>query len=210
MGTRLLRRLHHPVLGALALVLAAGLWAVPANAAPAQEPGVTLRVFDMQVALTELCTLKPGQTPNVDKLMPTINWTTAADFGFEDNFVTQVIGNVNIATAGSYTFRLTSDDGSRLLDRRQRRHQPRRPARRRPPKDGTVTLTTGYHALRIDHFERGGGQQLTLEWQTARLVDVRARAELGAEHRRRRRPGDRARAARSARAPATPPATACR
>ena len=43
--------------------------------------------------------------------MPTINWTTTTDFGFEDNFVSQVLGNINIATAGSYTFRLISDDG---------------------------------------------------------------------------------------------------
>ncbi len=55
-----------------------------------QEPGVTLRVFDVQVILDDYCTLKPGQTPNVDKIMPTIDWTTAADFGLTDKFVTEV------------------------------------------------------------------------------------------------------------------------
>jgi hypothetical protein len=45
----------------------------------------------------------------------TINWTTATDFGFENFFLAHVIGNVNITQAGSYTFRLTSGDGSRLL-----------------------------------------------------------------------------------------------
>ncbi|MCG5446603.1 ricin-type beta-trefoil lectin domain protein [Micromonospora sp. NIE79] len=166
MGTRLLRRLHHPVLGALALVLAAGLWAVPANAAPAQEPGVTLRVFDVQVPLSELCTLKPAQTPNVDKLMSTINWTSAADFGFEDNFVSQVLGNITTTQAGSYTFRLSSDDGSKLSidDAVVINHDGLHGAT--PPKEGTVTLTAGLHPLRIDHFERGGGQQITLEWKT--------------------------------------------
>ena len=59
------------VLSALALA-ATGLWAGPASAAlPAQEPGVTLRVFDVQTPLSTICTLKPAQTPNVDKLMPT-------------------------------------------------------------------------------------------------------------------------------------------
>ncbi|MEV4120008.1 ricin-type beta-trefoil lectin domain protein [Micromonospora sp. NPDC049645] len=166
MGTRLLRRLHHPVLGALALVLATGLWAVPATAAPAQEPGVTLRVFDVQVPLSELCTLKPAQTPNVDKLMSTINWTSAADFGFEDNFVSQVLGNITTTQAGSYTFRLSSDDGSKLtIDNTVViNHDGLHGAT--PPKEGTVTLTAGLHPLRIDHFERGGGQQITLEWKT--------------------------------------------
>ncbi|MBY8853201.1 hypothetical protein K7G98_35200, partial [Saccharothrix sp. MB29] len=46
------------------------------DAVPPQEPGVTLRVFDVQVPLDRLCALKPAQTPNIDKLMPTIDWST--------------------------------------------------------------------------------------------------------------------------------------
>ncbi|MET8202914.1 ricin-type beta-trefoil lectin domain protein [Micromonospora taraxaci] len=166
MGTPLLRRLRTPVLGTLALVLTASAWAAPAAAAPAQEPGVTLRVFDVQVPLSEICTLKPAQTPNVDKLMSTINWTSAADFGFEDNFVSQVLGNITTTQAGSYTFRLSSDDGSKLaIDNTVViNHDGLHGAT--PPKEGTVTLTAGLHALRIDHFERAGGQQITLEWKT--------------------------------------------
>ncbi|MEH0824354.1 MULTISPECIES: family 16 glycoside hydrolase [unclassified Micromonospora] len=166
MGTRLLRRFRSPVLAALTLTLAAtGLWATPAGAAPEQEPGVTLRVFDVQVPLNEICTLKPGQTPNVDKLMPTINWTSTTDFGFDQYFVSQVLGNVNISQAGSYTFRLTSDDGSKLtiddtvVVNHDGLHGP-------TAKEGSVTLTAGLHPLRIDHFERDGGQQITLEWKT--------------------------------------------
>ncbi|WP_443677203.1 family 16 glycoside hydrolase [Micromonospora phytophila] len=149
----------------LALILTAGFWATPAAAAPAQEPGVTLRVFDLQVPLNELCTLKSGQTPNIDKLMPTVNWTSTTDFGFDNYFLAQVLGNINITQAGSYTFRLTSDDGSKLsidnsvVVNHDGLHGP-------TPKEGTVSLTAGAHALRIDHFEREGGQQLTLEWKT--------------------------------------------
>ncbi|MFI5934143.1 family 16 glycoside hydrolase [Actinoplanes sp. NPDC051494] len=152
------------VLGA---VLLAGLFpAVPAEAAavPPQEPGVTLRTYELQVARDAICVLKPAQTPNVDKLMPAINWSTAADFGFEDRFQSEVTGNVSIATAGSYTFRLTSDDGSRLaLDGATviTNDGPHGAT----SVEGTVSLTTGYHALRIDYFERDGGQQLTLEWR---------------------------------------------
>ncbi|MEH0939110.1 family 16 glycoside hydrolase [Micromonospora psammae] len=149
-----------------ALLFAGTLWATPAAAdPPQQEPGVTLRVFDVQTNLSEICTLKPGQTPNVDKLMSDINWTSSADFGFEDRFVAQVLGNVNIPSAGDYTFRLISDDGSRLLidDSVVVNHDGLHPA---TPKDGTVNLSAGYHSLRIDHFERDGGQQVRLEWRT--------------------------------------------
>ncbi|MGC9410650.1 ricin-type beta-trefoil lectin domain protein [Streptomyces sp. DZ1-3] len=157
-------------------LLAIGLTATPAPADPApakvsaaealppQEPGVTLRTFDTQVPLNDICTLKPGQTPNVDKLMPVIDWSAPADFGLESNFVTHVLGNLHAPGAGSYTLRLTSDDGSRLwIDDRLvidhgGLHGPE-------PKDATVELTAGPHALRVEHFERGGGEQLTLAWR---------------------------------------------
>ena len=120
-----------------------------------------------------------------------------------------MLGNINIATAGTYTFRLISDDGSRLLidDALVINHDGLHGA---TPKDGAVTLTAGYHALRIDHFEQAGGQQLTLQWQPPGSTAFVARAQLGAQHRRRRGAGDRPRRARSARAPATRPATGCR
>ncbi|MEV0733121.1 family 16 glycoside hydrolase [Polymorphospora sp. NPDC050346] len=131
---------------------------------PPQQPGVTLRTYDVRVPLTEICTLKPSQTPNIDKLMPDIDWSTADEFGLENNFVTHALGHIHIPTAGSYTFRLTSDDGSRLyideavvVD-----HDGLHGA---TSKDGSVTLTEGHHALRVEYFEAGGGQQLTLSWQ---------------------------------------------
>ncbi|MER7913597.1 ricin-type beta-trefoil lectin domain protein [Streptomyces sp. NPDC096068] len=131
---------------------------------PPQTPGVTLRVFDVQVPLNNLCVLKPGQTPNIDKLMPVVDWSTPADFGLETHFVTHVVGNLVVPQTGSYTLRLASDDGSRLLIDDQvvinhdGLHGP-------DPKDATVNLTAGSHALRIEHFERDGGQQITLSWK---------------------------------------------
>jgi hypothetical protein len=156
-----------PLVAALALFVAvAGMLVAPAQAAaiPPQQPGVTLRVFDVQTALSRLCTLKPAQTPNVDKLMPTINWTATTDFGIGDHFVSEVTGYLNVATAGSYNFRLISDDGSRLwLDNtvvidHDGLHGP-------TAKDGSIQLTTGYHALRIEHFDNTVDQQITLQWQ---------------------------------------------
>ncbi|MET9878812.1 family 16 glycoside hydrolase [Actinacidiphila glaucinigra] len=137
---------------------------------PPQEPGVTLRVFDIQSPLDELCDLKPAQTPNVDRLIPTADWTSTDGFGFTDNFVSQIIGNINVPDAGSYTFRLISDDGSRLFIGGQQviDHDGLHGAE---PKDGEITLTPGYQALHIDHFDRGGGQQVTLQWKPPGAAD---------------------------------------
>ncbi|MEU1303413.1 family 16 glycoside hydrolase [Streptomyces shenzhenensis] len=150
--------------------LAGGIAAAPPSAAapadiPPQEPGVTLRVFDTQVPLSKLCTLKPGQTPNHDKLMPTVDWSSTDDFGgFADNFSAQASGYLVIPAGGTYSFRLTSDDGSRLTidDREVIDHDGLHAAE---PKDGAVELTAGSHPFRIDYFERTGEQQLTLAWQ---------------------------------------------
>ncbi|MET0491998.1 MAG: family 16 glycoside hydrolase [Actinoplanes sp.] len=152
------------VLGAALLVLQP----TPANAAaedlPPQEPGVTLRTYDTRYPLQNLCTLKSGQTPNVDKLQPVIDWSDAAVFGQEDNFITHALANLNVPAAGSYAFRLTSDDGSRLYidDAEVIDNDGLHGV---VSKDGTVDLTAGYHALRAEFFEAGGGQQLTLSWQ---------------------------------------------
>jgi len=157
-----LRRSH--LIGLTAALLVAGPLAAPAHAdLPPQEPGVTLRVFDVQTPLSKLCTLKPAQTPNIDKLMPTINWT-GADFGIENFFVAQALANLTVSSAGSYTFRLSSDDGSRLSidDAVVINHDGLHGL---TAKEGTAELSAGVHALRIDHFERDGGQDLKLEWR---------------------------------------------
>jgi hypothetical protein len=158
------RRAFAVVLTALTVVTFGPAAASAQVAVPPQEPGVTLRVFDVQVPLSQICTVKTGQTPNVDRLMPTINWSAVSDFGFDNYFVAHVLGNVNIATAGSYTFRLTSDDGSRLLidGNLVINHDGLHGA---TPMEGTVSLSTGYHSLKIEHFEREGGQQITLDWR---------------------------------------------
>ncbi len=156
------RRSHLVVLAAALLV--AGPLAAPARAdLPPQEPGVTLRVFDVQTPLSKICTLKPAQTPNIDKLMPDINWT-GSDFGIENFFVAQALANLTVSTAGSHTFRLSSDDGSRLSidDAVVVNHDGLHGL---TAKEGSVELSAGVHALRIDYFERDGGQDLKLEWR---------------------------------------------
>ncbi|MFC0106169.1 family 16 glycoside hydrolase [Kibdelosporangium aridum] len=156
-----------PVAALLAAAIAVPLLPIPASAQsdiPPQEPGVTMRVFDVQVPLNDYCKLKPGQTPNVDKLMPTIDWVNNADFGIADRFVTEVSAYLHVATAGTYDFRLTSDDGARfLLDGTQVIDHPGRHGA--TPKDGSAQLTAGHHALRIDHFDADFDQRLKLEWR---------------------------------------------
>jgi len=131
---------------------------------PPQEPGVTLRTFQVPNGISALCTLRGGTTPNVDKLMPVVDFTTDADFGLVDNFLTHVRANLTVAEAGGYGFRITSDDGSRvslggeqilLNDGFQDSTSV----------ETTVTLEPGAHELFVEHFEGGYGQRLLLQWK---------------------------------------------
>lgn len=163
-GSRRRGRLATVVAGALVAGLAAGFTAASA-APPGDEPGVTMRAFQLGQPISELCTLKSGQTPNVDQLKPTIDWDAPEDFGgLQDNYLVQVLANLTITTPGTYMFRLTSDDGSELVIDDQQvidhdgLHGP-------TAKDGSITLTAGVHALRVNYFEATNGERLTLQWQ---------------------------------------------
>ena len=122
-------------------------------------------MFQLGGAPSEICPIKPGQTPNVDELKPTIDWEGDAAFGgLTQNFIVHAIANLTVPTAGKYTFRLRSDDGSELFidNKLVIDHDGLHGA---TDKDGAVKLTAGRHALRVNFFEAGGGQELRLSWR---------------------------------------------
>ena len=145
------------------------------------ESGLTFRLYDIQEAMDQLYPLVPGQTPNVDQKRSTIDWSTSADFaGYTTQFLAECFASLNIVTAGSYQFRLISDDGSELtigetlvID-----HDGLHAA---TPLDGSVTLGTGLHPLKLRFFQSGDGFSLKLEWRppgTTNFVTVPASAFL--------------------------------
>lgn len=144
--------------------------ATAADDLPPQEPGVTLRTYDLARDLSELCTLRTGQTPNVDQLKPTIDYSTEADFGMGERFIAHALANLDVPADGNYEFRLTSDDGSRLVidDAEVIDHDGLHEA---TPKEGTVALTAGFHDLRVEYFDNTNDNILKLEWRTPGTAD---------------------------------------
>ncbi|MGW2095661.1 family 16 glycoside hydrolase [Promicromonospora sukumoe] len=144
--------------------------ATAADDLPPQEPGVTLRTYDLARDLSELCTLRTGQTPNVDQLKPTIDYSTEADFGMGERFIAHALANLDVPADGNYEFRLTSDDGSRLVidDAEVIDHDGLHEA---TPKEGTVALTAGFHDLRVEYFDNTNDNILKLEWRTPGTSD---------------------------------------
>ncbi|MDH6179906.1 putative cell wall-binding protein [Microbacteriaceae bacterium SG_E_30_P1] len=148
-----------------ALTLTMGVTAVHADLPP-QTPGVTLRVYQMpDQVFPELCTLKSGQTPNVDKLMPTIDFTSDADFGASRKFISHTIANLTVPTSGQYTIRMTNDDGARLTLNNQLLlnndgYQDSTSV------EANITLDAGTYPLFVEHFEDDYGQRLLVQWRT--------------------------------------------
>ncbi|MBR8744024.1 family 16 glycoside hydrolase [Nocardiopsis sp. MG754419] len=146
------------------VVVPADVVAAEPDDLPPQEPGVTLRVFEVGFEPEQTCVLTEGQTPNIDVLRPDIDYESDEDFGGAGhNFMAHVFGNLHVPEDGSYDFRITSDDGSRLsIDGEEIIENDRRqPA---TPADGSVELTEGHHPLWIDYFQGAHGKVLSLEW----------------------------------------------
>ncbi|EGD45159.1 putative PA14 domain protein [Nocardioidaceae bacterium Broad-1] len=156
-------------------VVAALLGSGPAAAAeeaelPPQEPGVTLRTYDMSRPIEQLCTLRAGQTPNVDRLTSVIDYDSPEDFGLAERFISHALANLRIDAAGTYDFRLISDDGSRLvIDGSEVINHDG--LHGETAKDGSVSLSEGFHDLRVEHFENGGGEVLRLQWRPPGAAD---------------------------------------
>jgi cytochrome c len=130
-----------------------------------REPGVSLRVYFIGQAMERIPKLLSGQTPNYSVVIPVIDLKTDADFGGHSNhFYARITGFLNIDQPGEYTFRLTSDDGSRLMIRDELiiDHDGLHSA---TPKDGSFRLSAGEHPFEIEYFENTVDNVLKLEWK---------------------------------------------
>ncbi|MYS19049.1 beta-glucosidase, partial [Streptomyces sp. DvalAA-14] len=110
-----------------------------------------------------------GGTAITSRVDPTVNflWGGASPAGGvpANGWSAKWTGTLTPPSTGSYTFALSSDDGSRLFINGQQlinnwADQPR------TTKTGTVTLTAGQPvSIEVDYFNDGGGSELELGWQ---------------------------------------------
>jgi type 1 glutamine amidotransferase/glucose/arabinose dehydrogenase len=127
------------------------------------EPGISMRLYDIGVPLDTLAPLVPGQTPNIDRRIERID-LKEGEFGLKDNFLAELSGEFFAQSAGNYTFRLSSDDGSALAINGKEvvTNDGVHPV---VAKQGSVTLKAGWHRIQIRFFEAVGGEALKLEYK---------------------------------------------
>lgn len=159
----------------LSLLADAAPAAIPAKApepatsgATTGEPGLVGQYFQLSDSLSEMPEIPKGQKPDLQRVDRQINFpsTQGAWTGtpFEDNFYVRWTGRVRILKAGTYTFFLNSDDGSRLLiDGRQIVLNGGTHDMIEIP--GTIDLTAGDHEILVEYFESELDSGCILSWQ---------------------------------------------
>jgi len=148
------------------------------------EPGVTFRVYQANVPLTEMPALGSDQTPNIDEARPTINYKDVdkdgvADVGSDDGFGTipplerlehiycEAIGLLEIDIPGDYEFRLTADDGAELFVDGEEviGNSDGERGAAVAATSAPLTLSQGAHAVFVRFWSGAGSPCLVLEWQ---------------------------------------------
>ena len=135
------------------------------------EAGLTFRLYDIQDPMDQLYPLVPGQTPNVDQKLATIDWSGSGDFaGYSQEFVVECFADLFVPVSGMHDFRLTSADGSELwlgetlvID-----HDGEHAA---TSATGGIALTAGLHPLKLRFFQNTGNVVLRLEWRPPGAAD---------------------------------------
>ncbi|MEM7167765.1 MAG: PA14 domain-containing protein [Planctomycetota bacterium] len=138
-------------------------------AAADRAPGLAMNVYRVGRALGRIPEVVAGEEPNISRAIAQLDLDKANDdFGEQTNhFVAHIDGFLAVKTSGKYRFRLTSDDGSRLLIGDQVVVDADG-LRAGDPREGEVFLKSGLHPLRVLYFENNGASYLRVEWRPPR------------------------------------------
>lgn len=109
--------------------------------------------------LPDFTTLKPVGTDHVKGGLIDLNVARKLKGGFGIVFD----GQLDVPADGKYTFKLGSDDGSRLMidETKVVDVDGIHPMQ---SKDGSIDLKKGHHVLKLEYFEGGGQKELAVSW----------------------------------------------
>jgi cytochrome c len=134
------------------------------DASAHREPGLSARFYFIGEPMEKVLPLVPGQTPNVARILPTLDLKDQKIGDFDETFLAHVQGWLETEAAGKYEFKLSSDDGSILridgnvaIDH-DGLHSP-------SGRIAALDLKAGLHPIDIWFFQGYGGWELRLEWK---------------------------------------------
>jgi hypothetical protein len=127
------------------------------------SPGLFVKLWPSPKSMRLLAdadfTAKPAVVASASKVE-----AGGEDFGdFKDNFYLQATGYLFLEKDDNVVFQLGSDDGSRLWVDGQEIIDNDGP-HGMSPKEAEIALRAGYHPIRLDYFQGGGGRGIVLKW----------------------------------------------
>lgn len=136
---------------------------------PALKPGVTVWLYEIGEEMRELPVLVDGQTPNVSNDFASVDfsgaWSTTYGAPLENHYFGHAWGYLQIATAGTYEFRLTSDDGAKFFIGDEAALAIANDEQGPSSNTTTLNLLPGSFSYYIDFYQNTGGSRLLLEWK---------------------------------------------
>ncbi len=127
--------------------------------------GLDFKVYQMS-KLSKIPTLKGSEKPIFTGVLPTFDATDGDLKELPNDTYVAVTGYLLIPKDNNYVFRIGSDDGTRLtIDGQMAVDNDG--SHGTVYKDVEVALKKGYHPVKIDYFQGGGGKNFSLQWTAA-------------------------------------------
>jgi hypothetical protein len=142
----------------------------PATAEHASvEPGLQAEYYNTEEGSEDFPTFPASKKPDLKRIDKNINFASTQDewpgTHFKDFFYIKWTGNIKIPSEGVYTFFLESDDGSRMfIDGKQIIDNGG--AHAMEEVSGTLKLTAGNHALKVEYFEKDIDAGCIMRWKS--------------------------------------------
>lgn len=131
-----------------------------------REPGLAVRMYQIDKQLNKIRPLVAGQTPNISKVLPALDLDSERkDFDpLGDFFLLNATGFLDVPADGRYEFSLTSDDGSILwIDGQKVVDNDKEHSRE--TVQGAATLKKGVVPIEVRFFNGVGDAVLILKWK---------------------------------------------
>ncbi|MCC6283226.1 MAG: c-type cytochrome, partial [Saprospiraceae bacterium] len=125
--------------------------------------GLSIKVYNQAKAPLTFKEVRFDGDPMLAAVVGNLN-AQGADFGpLKDNFAIVIEGFLFLDKDDNVLFQLGSDDGSRMwIDGRQLIDNDGWHGME--PKEAEVALRAGYHPIRVEYFQAGGGRGIQLKW----------------------------------------------
>jgi putative heme-binding domain-containing protein len=136
--------------------------AAEASGSELSEPGIRVQYYypsGRDVAIETLNKMKPNASGVVPQIVMNVPQRKQAD-----RFALRFTGTILVPRTGTYTFFISSDDGSRIyLDGRLLVNNDG--LHGMVEKSASIDLAAGAHDLVVTYFDNGGGDGLQISWQ---------------------------------------------